>query len=164
MFVDSNCNIVNDTSKAEWYYYNLYYHGNTVGGFKSDFLDPENLDDVKFLNRPKNDTSEIEPIDGKFKVMLKNKYRTTYIFIIERGFIKELHLINDSDGTNWEIYNYQKKYNNNPFSFFYRAIHPISNDKIRETYYYYENGKFKKDKSSKKVNSTKYFDNMTFEK
>jgi len=164
MFVDSNCNLVSDTSNADWYYYNLYYHGKTVGGFETNFVDPNSLDSYTFLKRPINDATQIEPISGEFKIEVNNKDQSTYRFIIEDGFIKELHQIHQKDGTNWEIHNYQKKLDNNPYSFFYRAIHPISNKKIRETFYYYENGKFKKDKNSKGVNSTNYYDNNEFEK
>lgn len=159
-FVDSNLTNVSDSTKATWYYYRLFYHGKFVTGFKNGPVDKKYLDEFEFV-RPKSFTKPT-PIDGTFKATWNLKDPNQYILIFENGYMKELHNIFSADGSNWDISKYDKKFDDNPYSFFYRKFHVWDKEKLRETFYYYENGRMKKKKSSREVKSSNYFENNKF--
>lgn len=159
-FVDSNLTNLEDSTKATWFYYRLFNHGKIISGFTSAAVPEKDINNYNF-QRPKIE-AKVSPIDGTFIATWNIKSPMVYKLIFEKGHLIERHDILSPDGSNWDICKYDWKFLQNPYSLFYRKFHVWDKNKIRETYYYWVNGKVKKKKSSKIVESQNYFDNNEF--
>lgn len=159
-FVDSNLTMVEDSNKATWYFYRLFYHGEPLIGFNAIPVNVEELHEFE-LKKPGYSDS-LASIDGIYYITWKRKTPMKYKLLFKNGFLIERHDILDPDGDNWDICKFDRKYQNNPYSFFYRKFYVWNRHKIRETYFYYENGKMKKHTAIREVESQNYFDNNEF--
>ncbi len=159
-FIDSNLTMVNDSSKATWYFYRLFYHGKPVIGLKFIPFNENELNEFT-LTKPERFDS-VTGIDGIYHITWNRKVPLAYKLIFKNGFLIERHDILTPDGGNWDICKFDWIYKNNSYSFFYRKFHVWNKHKLRETYYYYENGKMKSTKTEREVKSSNYYDNNEF--
>lgn len=154
MFVDSNLNVVKDTSNAVWYYYNICHRDVTFCGFDNKFISRRDEEVVNFIKRPEHIKDSIIPLNGTFevqfgedelhnhnkKLQIKTTKSVTHTIVFDDGYIVNHFIKYGQYGTSWEKFFFLKKHKNNPYSFYYESPAPESS-KIEKGYYYFIPGK-----------------------
>ncbi len=176
LYVDSNLNKVTDTTKAVWFYYQMFYNGKHLIGY-DNFIRQKDIKKVKFLRKPIIEKGKILPINGIFEVKIgednphidktfsgklvsvegKNLKSATHKLEFKSGHLVNFFTKYGQYGTSWERMNYEKKYNNNPYSYYCEFPASVSG-RLKKGYYFFAPNKknIQRDIEVFNVESTRY--------